>query len=70
MLDAIVEAVVKSCSLPENRELLESKLIQPGLCWVTDRFRGLFAAVQALALVIVLQCSMITLLVYHSVRRT
>lgn len=68
MLEAIVTAMVKQCSAPENNKLIETKLVKPCLSWLSERFGAVFAIMQVLAVVILLQCGMITLLVARSFR--
>ena len=68
MLQHIIEAVIKQCNMPDNQKLLENRVVRPGIAWMSERFSAVFAIVQALAIAILLQCSMLTILVVRSFR--
>ena len=69
MLDDLLDAVARYCSDEERSLKLREALMEPVLAHLSARFTWLFRAVQALAVLIVLQFIVVMWLLFRSFRR-
>lgn len=68
VLEQIVDKFVEYCSKDETRTVLESKLLQPVIAYLTERFHWTLKAFQALTVLVAIQTLLLIWLLFRSFR--
>lgn len=69
-MDELFDAVVDYCSANERAEKLRASLLDPLLAHLTHKFNWVFRAVQAVAILVVLQFVFVVWILVKSYKRT
>lgn len=69
MLDDFLDAVAKYCADEQRSKKIQQALMEPILAHLAARFTWIFRAVQALAVLIILQFVVLMWLLFRSFRR-